>query len=809
MGCSTILFGLVIPRDDLKTIRRSAFPLDLQAGHLDGRFVGGIDAVAEIGRRSVCCPSRCPAGIRILSALWIVACFFGSTPCFALSVMFPGEGIKVVTARAGKEIQKVREMDNDVGRAVDGGLRLIDPNTWGVNFDQFNFAMTAAGYKKSVDGNKSRSFFDRGTHEEASFKLDGKKRYLQLGGGEFSTNASVRFTDDRQVQPKKRWLMQGVYGTFERADRYSLRLGNVSGSFSSYSLSASSNVGIHYTNKFLGDQSPAQEFQMYLARPTRALAATSFDRFVYGFRLGGIGKSRWKSIQQLGLSYAKTKDQVDSIEDTNARPANAVENDVYAVDADLNVTPKLNVKAEAAYSRFDPNTQSDPTDRIFGYAYKFNTSYQSPARWMFDPARWSLGFEHVDPTYRATSGGGSADAQRFNGGVSTALKSALDLPDAQIGYTFSGNKNNLDGQLARRTTTEIHSANASFKPFQKYALEKSGARIKEIAKNMSASAAVQQNKNWTSDNTTHTTTNNQNYQLNTSTGSHTLSTFFRYQITTEKTAATGNRRNESKGLTYGYRDFAWRFFPAARLLPEHEFKTDLSLNATQTLDKTMDAAGRSHNRQYGVTAQTDVRDDERLDVNYSLGLTDNLNENSDIRTTNWKFAYVIEKFIHADGELGLSYTQNRTREEIKTQDYREELWRVDANLKWGGPPAEVAELRQQVEFAVQEILKTFASEDYLGFVKLVSDNFKANREELLINIQNQLNMVDTIKYDGVWISRTVPVEGGAEVTFLWQRRLRVTATGAEERQTGTALFRLEKSGDLFLLQEIREANPFF
>ncbi len=570
--------------------------------------------------------------IPFTKAMRFFAAFFmfpvGAT--HALSVMFPGEGIKVVTASVGKEIQKVRDMDNDVGRAVDGGLRLIDPNTWGVNFDQFNFAMTASGYKKEAKGNRSRSFFDRGTHEEATFKLDGKKRYLQLGGGEFSTNASVRFTDDRQVQPKKRWLMQGVYGTFERADRYSLRLGNVSGNFSSYSLSTSSNVGIHYTDKFLGDRALAQEFQMYLARPTRAIDATSFDRFVYGFRLGGIGKSRWKSIQQLGLSYAKTKDQVDSIEDTNVRPANAVENDVYAVDADVTAAG-VNVKGEAAYSRTDPNTQADPTDRIFGYAYKFNASYQAAKRWMFDPARLTAGFEHVDPTYRATSGGGSADAQRFNAGVSSGAKLGLDLPDLTLGYTFSGNRNNLDGQLARRTITEIHGTNLSFKPFQKYELEKCGEMTKSLAKNMSASVAVQQNKNKTNDNTTYTTTNNQNYQLNTSTGNHTLSTFFRYQITTEKTAATGNRRNESKGLTYGYKDFAWRFFPAARLLPEPEFKTDLSLNATQTLDKTMDAAGRSHGRQYGVTAQTEVRDDERLDVNYSLGLTDNLNENVTIQ----------------------------------------------------------------------------------------------------------------------------------------------------------------------------------
>ena len=47
-----------------------------------------------------------------------------------------------------------------------------------------------------------------------------------------------------------------------------------------------------------------------------------------------------------------------------------------------------------------------------------------------------------------------------------------------------------------------------------------------------------------------------------------------------------------------------------------------------------------------------------------------------------------------------------------------------------------------------------------------------------------------------------------EVTFRWQRRWRVYATGAEETAQGTALFRLEKSGDQWLLQKVREASPF-
>ena len=39
--------------------------------------------------------------------------------------------------------------------------------------------------------------------------------------------------------------------------------------------------------------------------------------------------------------------------------------------------------------------------------------------------------------------------------------------------------------------------------------------------------------------------------------------------------------------------------------------------------------------------------------------------------------------------------------------------------------------------------------------------------------------------------------------------LAIAATGVEERAQGTALFRLEKLKDQWLLQEIRDRNPLF
>jgi len=157
----------------------------------------------------------------------------------------------------------------------------------------------------------------------------------------------------------------------------------------------------------------------------------------------------------------------------------------------------------------------------------------------------------------------------------------------------------------------------------------------------------------------------------------------------------------------------------------------------------------------------------------------------------------------------LSYSSNKTEEEVTTQNYREAVWRADAALKWGGPAPEVVAARDEAEGAVKEILNAYAEEDILSFMKRVSLNFKTDRIAFENQIRALYDRVDAIKYEGVWASTVVPGDNVLEITFRWQRRWRVYATGAEETATGIALFRLEKSADKWLLQEIRETNPLF
>ena len=672
----------------------------------------------------------------------------------------------------------------------------------------------ASAYNTGVYRNKTRSFLGMGNHNQEQRGIGGTKEYAMFGGGKFEFKTTIRAAadqlrtttraaGDRQVDLEKQWRAQEGYGVFKRPDDYTLRLGNVSGYFGSYSLSSSANVGAHLT-KTLGGHIPFKEMQIYLARPNRHLEGTSFERQVHGMRMSELKKEGWEAMPMLGMSYVRTLDLVDSIKDTNARPTNAVENNVLAMDGTYKFSDDMTVSGEWAYSKNDPNTQRDLTDIRRGQAYKLNGTYRAASRPGFEATNFTGAFEEVAPDFRAASGGGSPDARRASGGVTTKMKMYSKVPDVQMSYNYSRNLNNLEGQLARRTTSQVHGVNMGFKPFQKMKFEK--AKLwQNIQKNLNIATSFGENIRHTTDRSSLSQINNQNYRMSTSSGNHTLSTFYRYRITQEKTAATGDRRNASQGITYVYNGMEWTM----PLYPQKPFKTDWTLTGTQTRDKTIDAPGRSHQRQYGARMQTAVTARAHLDVDYNLDLTDNYNVNSDIRTTNWKCAYVVEKSINDDGNLTLTYTSNNREKEVSSQNYREGVWRADINFKWGESAPEMLAQRGELESAVKAILDAFEGEDPLAFMKVVSKDFKGNQIEFENNVLAQFDRVDNIRYDGVWVNNFVPGDAASEVTFRWQRRWLVYATGAEETTTGVALFRLEKSSGQWLLQEIREISPFF
>lgn len=83
----------------------------------------------------------------------------------------------------------------------------------------------------------------------------------------------------------------------------------------------------------------------------------------------------------------------------------------------------------------------------------------------------------------------------------------------------------------------------------------------------------------------------------------------------------------------------------------------------------------------------------------------------------------------------------------------------------------------------RNVPKSSSEEDILKFMQQVSKNFKGDRIAFENQVRALYDRVDAIKYEGVWASTFVPGDNVIEITFRWQRRWRVYATGAEETAT--------------------------
>lgn len=718
----------------------------------------------------------------------------------ALSIMYPGEGLKTVVSAGGELVTRALTADNPVSRGAKGAVDSVEG--WAGRLDKLDVDMTASLYHNTVSGDATRSFLKTGLQTQETLAIAAKKRYSFMRGGEFEFHSAVRNTDDRQVDNEKRQRLQGLYGVFRRTDDYELRLGNVSGSFSPYSLSSSADVGVQGM-KALGSKARPGELQLYYGRPTQAIGAKSFDRHVYGARLAALKGSLGAFVDKLGFNYVRTRDDLGSVE-ASQRPANAVDNEVVAWDLGLK-GKAASLQSELAYSRTDPNTRTTADSSVHGFAAKLSGAARAPNGLGFEGTSLASSYERVDPNYRSTSGGGSADGDRIGGSANTTAALPGKLPRVALAYGANTSHNNIQHQLARTNTSTVHNVNLTVKPLEKLA-DGDGFRA-SLAKNLSLGAAYAHTVNDTSDASSASTIRGQSYQLATSAGRHSFSTFLSHQTTEERTGATGDRRNTGVGATYGCRELGWGI-PAAK-----PFMTDLSLTAQQVRDRTLDAAGGSLQRSMRVGAQTKVNDDERLDLDYELAFNGNDAANSDFRQENFKAAYIVSRFIKTDGSLSLSYNSKRVMEAVSAKSYREQVVRGDLALKWGGAaaekPAAPPMTQEEARAAVAAVLEPFSREDAGAFLAMLSPGFKGDRAKFEADVRKAFADFSAVKFELVSVTGFVPDRGVMEVSFTWQRRRRVFATGAEEMKAGAALFRLERSGEKWLLQEIRKDNPLF
>lgn len=720
----------------------------------------------------------------------------------ALTIMYPGEGLKTVVSAAGSAVSRIVSLDGCLVHCVKAAAGALGPDAWSRRFDKFDMSLAGSAYHNAVFGDQSRSFLKKGWRTQETLSLSATKRFSGLGGGEFDFQTSMRNTDDRQVDNERQMRLQGFSMGMKRPDDYELRAGNVSGNFSSYSLSAGAELGLQGTKRF-GAEGKAGEALFYYGVPTQHVGGKQFDRHVMGARVAGLKGGSF--LDGVGLSLVRTKDNTASIDNPAERPANAVDSQVVAADGKFKLGKSAALNTELAFSRTDTDTQSGAASFKHGSAFKADGSYKAPDGLGFSAPNLTASFEEVAPDYLSASGGGSADGRRLGGGVSSALGLPGNLPKATLSYNGNTSRNNLEGRLVRTNYSTVHSANLGVKPFEK-AVSGEGF-LASLAKNLNVGSALGHNTNDTSDDSSGSTVRSRNFTVGTSAGRQSLSTSVNYQKTEERTAATGDRESRGLGANYALQGIPWGF-PKAKPI-----SSDFTVNLTQTRDRTLDAAGGSLQRAMQIGAQTKVNDDEKLAIDYELSFTGNDAANSDVRNENWKLAYAISKFIKEEGTFAVSYTSKRTMEAVSTRNYREEVWRGDLALKWGGgkpsAPGEAPVTPEEARDAVVQVLEAFDGTEPSKFLAFVSPAFKGDRTAFEQRVRAEFDKVDAVKYETVSVINSIADGDILEVTFIWQRRRRLFATGAEETATGIGLFRLDKVGGKRMLQEIRRTNPLF
>lgn len=716
--------------------------------------------------------------------------------------MYPGEGLKTVMSAAGVAVKKTLDSGCCLAMGAKAALGAVDPDRWAARFDKFEMSLAGSAYHNAVSGDQTRSFLKKGWRTQETLTLSGSKSFAGWAGAELDFQTSMRNTDDRQVDNERQMRLQGFSVGLKRQDDFEMRAGNVSGNFSPYSLSAGAELGFQGTKR-LGAEGKAGEVQVYYGVPTQHVGNKQFDRHVMGARVAGLKGGAL--VDGVGFNLVKTKDNTASIDNPAVRPANAVDSQVVSADAGFKFGQAGTVKTELAYSRTDPDTQSAAASVKHGTAFKADGSFKAPDALGFAAPSITASFEEVAPDYASASGGGSADGRRYGGGVSSALGLPGKLPKVTMGYTGNTSRNNLLGRLVRTNASTVHSANVGLKPFEK-AVAGEGF-LASAAKNLNVGSSLGHNTSDTSDDSSGSTVRSRNFTVGTSAGRQTLSTSFNYQKTEERTAATGDRESRGLGANYGLQGIPWGF-PKAKPI-----STDLTVNLTQSRDRTLDAAGGSLQRAMQIGAQTKVNDDEKLSVDYELSFTGNDTANSDVRNENWKVAYAISKFLKEEGTLSLSYSSKRTMEAVSTKNYREEVWRGDLALKWGGgkpaAPGAAPVTPEEARQAVVAVLEAFDGAEPSKFLAFVSPAFKDDRAGFEQRVRAEFEKVDAVKYETVSVLNSIADGDILEVTFIWQRRRRVYATGAEETATGIGVFRLDKTAGKRTLQEIRRTNPLF
>lgn len=583
---------------------------------------------------------------------------------YALQMDFHGEGTRLSTEQGDVEMTRISSPDESERTSASPESPSSPENEL---FDEFNVDATGSVYHVDVSGNESRSFKTEGSNVQADLSVESLSRFGNNHVFEF--NANVRGSDDPQVVQGKEWKLRGLYGEFRREGDYRLRLGNVSADFSDYSLSSSSDVGLHYVNR----ADTAMTYQGYVSRSQRQTNGL-YEQFNGGLRLEISDPTGM--IRSYAFNTAFTEDQTSSLSGPT-RPRTAIENRVSSMDFDVAVMPGWIVNGEVAQASTDTNTRLDTTRDLDDWAYKLNSRYQITDTGVYRNGRLNLYYEEVQPDFRSTSGGGSPDQRRFSAVLNGTLRTDyLEwLPDPRTNYRFSSNSDNLDDQLVRETETKSHRFNIDLSPFER--LEANTDRpLGQLIENTELGMEFSHLDVTTSDTAIDRESVTQGYDLTTRMFAHELGTSYSYRKNLDFTSGGINRRQENFRASYDYRDLRWL------VVNDRIWPMDLRAEVRRTVDWQTNGSGGSDRTNWDLGTSLRPSERYRLNVNWRFEDSDNNGANNDVERTTLDTSLNIFDLYAGGGQATLSYRINDIDEQAANNSYREEVIRADVGLSF-------------------------------------------------------------------------------------------------------------------------------
>ena len=409
-----------------------------------------------------------------------------------------------------------------------------------------NVSLATLGYYKGFSGDRRRAsgVINEGlTQDDLSIRFQRKT----MRGVEFRQEFSGRYTNDRSLSPNKDFILQNLFASVEKADRFAARFGNILTNFSRYTMGTS----LHGINGYY--QSGRLRASGVVARGEEE-DGVKFRRWTAGGRLEALNapvKKLGLNAVSAGLSLVTVNDEEGSISNkTNLQKLDA---SVFGMDARLQFKRDVTLALDMAGSNQRDNKGPG------------NQGSAASADLDWKPGRFSagLGFERQDPRFRSPAGSASPDVRRWTPRAAYQL-----APWAQMDLAGEFSQNNLFRQLAYTTFGETYRTGLSVRPL--------GWRKTGAWRNLGLSLGLRVNRQYASDASSKRRTANYDLAANHPLGRFNYGLGLSLQSDKDLVSPANDRFLQTPKFSLGYQ---WSVVP----------RWNFSLNPTLSWSHTRDA----------------------------------------------------------------------------------------------------------------------------------------------------------------------------------------------------------------------------